>query len=65
MAQDRTIVLPESLCADVEKWMQGRFESLDALLIFLLQEIVHNVAKKMDEAEEQIVEQRLKELGYI
>lgn len=65
MAQDRTIILPESLCADAEKWMQGRFDSLEALLSFLLQEIVHNGAEKMDEAEEQIVEQRLKELGYI
>ena len=65
MAENRSVVLPESLCADAEKWMQGRFQSLEVLLSFVLQEIVNNGAEKFDEAEEQIVEQRLKELGYI
>jgi hypothetical protein len=45
--------------------MTGRFNSVEALLGFLLQEIVNNDASKFDEAEEKIVEQRLRDLGYI
>jgi hypothetical protein len=63
--QYRTISLPEDLCAEAEKWMAERFDNLEALLSFLLQEIVKNDASKFDQAEEDIVEQRLKDLGYI
>lgn len=63
--QYRTLNLPEDLCAEAEKWMTGRFNSVEALLGFLLQEIVNNDASKFDEAEEKIVEQRLRDLGYI
>ena len=65
MAEHRTVSLPEDLCAGAEKWMKGRFDTLDALLNFLLQEIVKDDAGKLDLAEEQIVEQRLRDLGYI
>jgi hypothetical protein len=63
--QYRTFSLPGELCADAEKWMAGRFDNLEALLSFLLQEIIKNDAGTLDQAEEQIVEQRLKDLGYI
>jgi hypothetical protein len=65
MTQDRTVRLPESLCAQAEKWRIGRFDSLEALITFLLQEIIKDDAGKLDEAEEQIIEQRLRDLGYI
>jgi hypothetical protein len=45
--------------------MTGRFDTLEALLGFLLQEIVKNDAGRLDQAEEEIVEQRLRDLGYI
>ena len=61
----RTINLPEDVCTEAEKWMAGRFNTLESLLGFLLQEIVRDDAGKLDEAEERIVEQRLKDLGYI
>jgi hypothetical protein len=63
--QYRTVTLPEDLCAAAEKWMAGQFESIEALLSFLLQEIVRNDSSKFDQAEEEIVEQRLRDLGYI
>lgn len=63
--QYRTFNLPEDLCLQAEKWMSGRFDNLEALLSFLMQEIVKNDAGKLDEAEEEIVEQRLRDLGYI
>jgi hypothetical protein len=61
----RTCNLPEDLCVEAEKWMAGRFDNLEALLSFLLQEIAKNDASKLDQTEEEIVEQRLRALGYI
>jgi hypothetical protein len=65
MNQDRTVNLPEDLCVAAEKFMTGRFESLEALISFLLQEVVKDDGSKFDQAEEQMIEQRLKDLGYI
>jgi hypothetical protein len=63
--QYRTFTLPEDLCAAAEKRLTGQFENLEALLSFLLQEIAKDEAGKLDLAEEQIIEQRLRDLGYI
>jgi len=65
MTQYRTVRLPEELCAEAEKRLPGRFENLEALLSFLLQEIVRDDGSKLDQAEEELVQQRLRELGYI
>lgn len=65
MNQYRTVNLPEDLCAAADQFRAGRFESLEALIGFLLQEVVKDEAHKFDQAEEQMIEQRLKDLGYI
>ena len=65
MNQYRTVSLREDLCAAAEKFMPGRFDNLEALLSFLLEEIAKDDASKFDQAEEQIIEQRLRDLGYI
>jgi hypothetical protein len=65
MTRYRTVNLPEDLCAAAEKSLTGRCESLEALLSFLLQELVKDGASKLDQAEEQIIEQRLRDLGYL
>lgn len=65
MIQHRNVSLPEDLCAEAERWMTGQFDNLEELLSFLLQEIVKDDAGRLDLADEQIVEQRLKDLGYI
>jgi len=65
MAQNRTIQLPEELCARADAWLTGRFENLEALLRFLLQEMMSEDSAKLDQAEEELVEQRLKDLGYL
>jgi hypothetical protein len=65
MSQFRTVNLPEDVCAAAEKSLTGRFDSLEALLSFLLQEMAKDDARKFDQAEEQIIEQRLRDLGYI
>ncbi len=65
MTQYRTIKLPEDLCAAAEKYAAGRFDGLESLVSFLLQEILKDEGVKFDRAEEQMIEQRLRDLGYI
>jgi hypothetical protein len=65
MTQYRTVRLPDDLCAEAEKWLTGRFDNLETLLSFLLQEIVKDDGSKFDQAEEQMIQDRLRDLGYI
>jgi hypothetical protein len=65
MMQYRTINLPEDLCAAAEKSLAGQFDSFEALLGFLLREVVQDDAGTLDRAEQEIVNQRLKDLGYL
>ena len=65
IAQYRMVSLPDDLCAEAEKRLASQFANLEALLTFLLQEIVQDDANKFDRAEREIIEQRLKDLGYI
>lgn len=63
--QYRTVRLPEELCGRAEIWLRGRFENLDALIVFLLQEIMKDDGANLDQQEEEMVQQRLRDLGYI
>lgn len=65
MTQFQTVSLPKNLCAEVEKQFGGRFDNIEALLTFVLQEITKVDASLLDQAEEQMIEQRLKDLGYL
>jgi len=65
MAQYRTIQLPEYLCVRADAWLNGRFENLAELLNFLLEEIMSEDGAKLDQAEEDLVAQRLRDLGYL
>jgi hypothetical protein len=61
----RQIRLPEELCAAAEAKFGEQFSSLEELLTFLMRELLRDDAAKFDEAEEHLVEERLRELGYI
>jgi hypothetical protein len=61
----RDVRLPSELCQAAELKFGERFGSLEQFLIFVLQELVRDEATAMDEAETRIIEQRLKDLGYI
>lgn len=63
--QMRTIHLPEELCESAEKKFGHRFGSAEELLAALLKQILREDALQMDKEEEQIVESRLKALGYV
>lgn len=65
MEEMRTIHLPAKLCQEAETRWGTRFGSIDDLLIFLLEELNRNESEQLDHIEEQAVEQRLRDLGYI
>ena len=65
MTQFRDVQLPEELCITVEKKFAGRFSTLEELLIFVLKDLSTDDASQADRAEQQVIEERLRELGYI
>ena len=65
MTEYRNVRLPEDLCAQAEAWLTGRFDNLETLIDFLLREVMKDDSAKLDQAEEELVQQRLRELGYI
>jgi hypothetical protein len=65
MTKVRTVSLPQDLCAEAERQFGGRFDTVEALLTFVLQEITRADASPLDQAEKQMIEKRLKDLGYL
>ena len=61
----RSLNLPESLCAEAERQFGSRFQNIEELLTFVLQELTRNDSTRLDESEEKMLEHRLKELGYL
>jgi hypothetical protein len=57
--------LPEDLCAAAEKQFAARFDSLESLLEFVLRELTRNDAEVLDQAEQSLLEERLRNLGYM
>ena len=58
-------MLPADLCTQAEKKFAGNFGSLEQLLEFVLRDLLRDDALHADEAERRMVEQRLRELGYL
>jgi len=61
----RELRLPENLCAAAEQKFGQRFSGVEELLIFILQDLLRDEVTRLDQAEQRIVEERLRELGYI
>ena len=61
----RTVNLPVDLCVRTEKKFGEKFGSLEKLLEYVLEELLRDDAAQADEREQLIIEQRLKELGYL
>jgi hypothetical protein len=61
----REVQLPSDLCESVEQRYRERFGALEQFLTFVLQELIRDDAAQMDRAEQQVIEERLKDLGYI
>jgi hypothetical protein len=65
MSEMREVRLPEELCSAAEKKFAVRFKSAEDLLEFVLRELLCDIASQLDETEQRVVEERLRELGYI
>lgn len=65
MTQMREVQLPEDLCASAEKKFGHAFGSLEDLLTSILRDLSRDEAALADQAEQQLVEERLRELGYL
>jgi hypothetical protein len=61
----REIRLPEELCAEAEQKFAEKFHSIEEFLEFVLRHLLEDPSAALDQAEQRIVEERLKELGYI
>ncbi len=61
----REVRLPDELCHEAERRFSARFGSLEELLVFVLRELLRDQAAQMDQAEQRVIEKRLKDLGYI
>jgi hypothetical protein len=65
MTEDRIVRLPQELCSAAEKRFELTFANIEELLVFVLRDLVREDAIQLDEAEQRLVEQRLRELGYL
>jgi len=61
----RVVELPARLCEAAERRFGARFNSVEEFLIFALSEFSRDDAAQMDEAEQRVIEQRLRDLGYV
>jgi hypothetical protein len=57
--------LPGGLCAAAEKKFGQVFGSLEELLTFVLSDLLRDDALQADQAEQRLIEERLRELGYL
>jgi hypothetical protein len=53
------------LCAAAEEKFAGTFRGVDELVVFLLQELIRRDTVDLDRADQVVVEERLRDLGYI
>jgi Arc/MetJ-type ribon-helix-helix transcriptional regulator len=65
MTATRNVALPEELCAAVEQKFGRRFGSVDEFVAAALSHLLRDDALMLDAKEQQIIEERLKGLGYI
>jgi len=65
MTARRQISLPEELCASAERQFGGQFGSFESFLEFVLRELARDDAEVLDQAEQALLEKRLRDLGYL
>ena len=65
MTEMRHVPLPADLCAAAETKFSHVFGTLEELLIFVLRDLSRDEAARADQAEQRLVEERLRELGYL
>jgi len=61
----RQISLPEDLCAEAERRFASQFDSLESFLEFVMRELIQDESESLDKVEQALLEQRLRDLGYV
>jgi hypothetical protein len=61
----RDVPLPADLCAAAEKRFGKTFANVEELLTAVLRDLASDDVSALDQAEQRLVEQRLRELGYL
>jgi hypothetical protein len=57
----RQVSLPDAMCVAIER----KFGNLESFLTFVMNEVLRDQAAVFDQNEQRIVEERLRELGYL
>jgi hypothetical protein len=63
--ETRNVQLPADLCSAAEKKFGHAFANLEELLTFILRDLSRDSAAQFDQAEQRLVEERLRALGYL
>ncbi len=63
--QIREVRLPADLCTAAEERYRKQFGSLEELIIFVLGDLTREGITRLDVCEQKLIEERLRELGYI
>ena len=65
LTQKRSVQLSVDLCVAAEQRYRHVFGNIEELLEAVLAELARDEAVKLDEAEQELVQRRLRELGYL
>jgi len=65
MTETKSVQLPAEVCAVAEKKFGHAFGSLEELLEFVLRDLSRDDLGSRDQAEQRLVEERLRQLGYL
>ena len=65
MTEMKSVQLPADVCAAAEKKFGHAFGSLEELLVFVLRDLSRDDLGSRDRAEQRLVEERLRQLGYL
>jgi hypothetical protein len=65
MENTRAVQIPEAIYEAVERRFAQQFGSVEECVVAVLKELVRDDVLEMDEREQQIVEDRLRALGYV
>ncbi|MFY9558891.1 MAG: hypothetical protein WAQ52_01535 [Terriglobales bacterium] len=66
MNSSREVQLPSELCQAAEQLIKGtKFATLEEFLTFVLQEVTSNRSAQAEEQERKVIEDRLRDLGYL
>jgi hypothetical protein len=65
LTEMRTLSLPATLCQRAQEKFGEKFESVEQLLESILTELLRDDAAQADHEEQLVIEQRLRDLGYL